>query len=113
WTCGLGFHTEASVDDFTLHLDVPHAFTNVTVEAFARHGALNVTSSGFGYIMPGDLVLSARFSDNGVPKVIAPQLSEYVVLVSIDWNNKTISIPNLGIGFPGGEGTITVNLNGS
>lgn len=112
-TCGLGFHTEASVDDFTLHLDVPHAFTNVTVEAFARHGALNVTSSGFGYIMPGDLVLSARFSDNGVPKVIAPQLSEYVVLVSIDWNNKTISIPNLGIGFPGGEGTITVNLNGS
>lgn len=112
-TCGLGFHTEAKVDDFTLHLDVPHVFTDVTVEAFARQGALSVTSSGFGYIMPGDLVISARFSDNGAPKVIAPQVSEYVVLASIDWNNKTISIQNLGIGFPGGEGSITINLSGS
>lgn len=112
-SCGLGLHTSARVADFSLDLDVPHHFTNVRIEAFAEHGSLTVNSSGFGYILPGKLTMSARFLDNGVAKVIEPQLNEFAVLFSINWTEKTINLPSMGIGFPGGEGTVTIDLSGT
>jgi hypothetical protein len=112
-SCSLGLHTRVQLADFELTFDVPHTFSNLNVEVFSAPGAVSVGTGGFGFILPGNLLVNVSGLDNGVPKVIEGQLNDFPVLFTIDWQNRRFRIPSLGVSFPGGEASITVQLDGT
>jgi hypothetical protein len=112
-SCSLGLHTRVQLADFELTFDVPHTFTELELEVFAAPGAVTVGPSGFGFIQPGRLLLNASGRDNGVAKVMDQQLNDFPVLFTVDWANRRFRIPSLSVSSPGGEGSITVQLEGT
>lgn len=111
--CELGFHTKVSLSDFSLDLDTTHNFTGVTLEVLGAQGAIPASPSGFGFIMPGKLLLQASAFDNGVKRVLTSQVNDFPVLFTLDWQNRRITIPSVNVSFPGGEGSISVSLDGT
>jgi hypothetical protein len=111
--CNLGFHSQVKLSDFDLDLDSKHTFTDVSIEVLSTSDAIPASPNGFGFIAPGKLVIQATGFDNGVKKIVASQVNDFPVLFTLDWANQRFAIPSLGLGFPGGEGSITVGLDGS
>jgi len=111
--CNLGFHTKVGLNDFSLNLDTVHNFSQVTLEVIGAADAIPASPSGLGFIMPGKLLLQASAIDNGIKKVLTSQVNDFPVLFTLDWQNRRLAIPNMNVSFPGGEGSITVALEGT
>jgi hypothetical protein len=111
-TCNLGLSTRANVETFSLDLDGNRTITGMVIDVISLPGALTVGPDGTGTIAPDSLLINGKARINDEPKAIRQVTNSVAVPFSIDWNNKTISISNLTVPFPGNEGNVTVNLVG-